>query len=259
MRFSEDDLQALRQAKELLENPSLAARMTHLAGAPVERGLEMLPASWAETVRKASSAALFKALDFSVAGLGEDGSMPPADKAHRVLAAATGAAGGALGLAALSIELPVSTTIMLRSIADIARSEGEPIERMESRLACLEVFALGGRVPADDAAETGYFAVRIALARSVSEAARYLAQKGVVSESAPALVRFVVQVGARFGVVISQKAAAQMVPLIGAAGGAAVNTIFMNHFQDIAHGHFTVRRLERTHGVDEVRRWYEVL
>jgi EcsC protein family len=33
-------------------------------------------------------------------------------------------------------------------------------------------------------------------------------------------------------------------PLIGALGGAAVNYAFIDHFQEIARAHFTVRRLE---------------
>ena len=64
---------------------------------------------------------------------------------HKALATASGAAGGAFGLASLTIELPVSTIIMLRSIADIARSEGENRSDPEAALSCIEVFALGGR------------------------------------------------------------------------------------------------------------------
>jgi hypothetical protein len=41
---------------------------------------------------------------------------------HKALAAASGAVGGGFGLAALPVELPISTIIMLRSIGDIARS-----------------------------------------------------------------------------------------------------------------------------------------
>jgi hypothetical protein len=44
--------------------------------------------------------------------------------------------------------------------------------------------------------------------------------------------------------------------LIGAFGGAVVNYAFIDHFQDVARGHFTVRRLERAYGEDEVRRQY---
>ena len=39
----------------------------------------------------------------------------------------------------------------------------------------------------------------------------------------------------------------------------AVNYTFIEHFQDIARGHFTVRRLERTYGKDFVRKEYEQL
>jgi hypothetical protein len=48
-------------------------------------------------------------------------------------------------LATLPIELPVSTIIMLRLIADIARSAGEDLSDPEAALSCVQVFALGGR------------------------------------------------------------------------------------------------------------------
>jgi hypothetical protein len=50
--------------------------------------------------------------------------------------------------------------------------------------------------------------------------------------------------------------AAQAVPLVGAFGGAMINTIFIDHFQNMGKGHFTIRRLERLHGPEEVRRAY---
>ena len=53
--------------------------------------------------------------------------------------------------------------------------------------------------------------------------------------------------------------AAQAVPLIGAVGGAAVNLAFTEHFQSLAKGHFTVRRLERAYGAALVREEYERL
>jgi hypothetical protein len=56
---------------------------------------------------------------------------------------------------------------------------------------------------------------------------------------------------------VTQKVAAQALPVIGAVGGAAVNYAFIEHFQDTARGHFTVRRLERRYGKDEVRAEYE--
>jgi len=49
------------------------------------------------------------------------------------------------------------------------------------------------------------------------------------------------------------------VPVVGALGGAALNTLFMGHFQDMGRGHFIIRRLERLHGQEEIRRLYEQL
>ena len=170
--------------------------------------------------------------------------------------AATGATGGAFGLAALPIELPVTTSVMLRSIAEIARGEGEDVRAPEGRVACLEVLALGGRSAADDQAEIGYFAVRAALAQEVTAAIRFL---GAATErhTAPALIRLIEAVAARFGIVVSQKAAAGAIPVIGALGGATINTLFMDHYQEMARGHFTVRRLERKYGAEMVRQEYE--
>ena len=62
------------------------------------------------------------------------------------------------------------------------------------------------------------------------------------------LVRFITQVASRFGVVVTQKVAAQALPVVGALGGAAVNYAFIEHFQEVARGQFTVRRLERVYG-----------
>jgi hypothetical protein len=63
---------------------------------------------------------------------------------HKALAATSGAVGGSFGLAALPIELPISTVIMLRSIGDIARADGEDLRDPDTALNCLQVFALGG-------------------------------------------------------------------------------------------------------------------
>lgn len=259
MALSANDQKDLKLARQLLENPSLPARITNLLGAPIERGFAMLPGGWADRVTSAVRTSLNKALDIAVQSLGDTRRQASHDIFHRVLVAGTGAVGGAFGLASLTVELPISTTIMLRSIADIARSEGESLDDLETRLACLEVFALGSRAQTDAASETGYFAVRAIMARAIGEAAQFIAERGLAERGAPALVRLIATIAGRFGPVVTQKVAAQAIPLIGAAGGALVNTIFIDHFQDVARGHFIVRRLERVYGSDVVRREYEAL
>lgn len=261
MSLSKSELADLKRAKQLLENPGLAAKMTAMLGAPVEKGFALLPKTWNKTVHKASEAALMKALDVAVKSLDSKTGprFGPTERMHKIAAAASGAAGGAFGLAALAIELPVSTTIMLRSIADIAKSEGENIQHLDTKLACLMVFALGGKSKDDDATESGYFAARAAMAAAVSEASKYLAEKGLSKAGAPALVRLISVLASRFGIVVSEKAAAQAVPILGAAGGALINTVFIGHFQDMARGHFIVRRLEKIHGSEPVREAYDAI
>lgn len=253
-----EDLEALRRAVRSLEHPSLAARLTNMVGKPIELIGYALPESASNIISAATSKALEAGLKVALMTMRRD-PRPGSQLLHKALATASGAAGGAFGLATLPIELPVSTIIMLRSIADIAKAEGEDLSDPEAALSCVEVFALGGRTGSDDASESGYFAVRTLLARSVTEAARFVAQRGVVSEGAPIMVRFLTQVASRFGVVVSQKVAAQAFPVIGALGGAAVNYAFLEHFQDVARGHFTVRRLERRYGKDLVRKEYDRL
>jgi hypothetical protein len=248
----------LRKAKMLLENPSIAARFTHVLATPIEMGMERLPDGARDRVAEIARAALTYALKLALFTLGDE-VRASSDITHKALAAVSGAAGGAFGLTALAAELPVSTAIMLRSVADIARSEGEDLGKAEARLACLEVFALGGTSSADDAADTGYFAVRAGLAKAVSEAASYAASTGTIKDTAPAVVRLVGQIATRFSIPVTEKAAAQAIPIIGAAGGAIVNALFIDHFQDAAKGHFTVRRLERVYTPEQVFSAYEQL
>jgi hypothetical protein len=207
-------------------------------------------------ISRATQAALTRALRYALRTIPKD-TADPETRLHRALAALSGAMGGALGVSAVLVELPLSTTIMLRAIARIAQSEGEDLSEPETVLACLQVFALGGRSAPEYLHESGYFAVRAAMARSLTQALQQVAGRGMVDEGASAMVRLLAQIASRFGVVVSQKAAAQAMPVLGAISGAAVNTLFLDHFQTLARGHFTVRRLERIYGPGTVRLAYE--
>ena len=255
MALSTADQADLRYAKYLLENVSLAARIAGAVGTPIEKLFGVLPQGAADAIGAATNKALQAGLRFAISTMGNR-NRSSVEWIHTSVVMVTGAAGGAFGLPALAIELPVSTVVMLRSIVDIARSEGELVKTPEAGLACLEVFALGGRKGGDDAAESGYFVVRAALAKALAEAAEYIAERGLAREGVPAIIRFVTQVAARFGIPVSQKVMAQSVPVIGAAGGVVINLVFIDHFQDIARGHFIVRRLERKYGPETVRAAY---
>lgn len=260
--MADADRISLRQAVKYLEHRSLAMRLSLLFGRQISLVGKLLPAHLAEVVDKTAERAIRMGLAAAMTSLNNDAGR---DRRvwHKTAATLSGAAGGAFGIASLPIELPVSTLLMLRSIAAIARTEGEDLAGTETALACLQVFALGSQdggdyaMPASASPEGGYFALRALLAQSVTEAARFVVERGIVEESAPVMLRFVSQIASRFGIVVSQKVAAQAVPIIGAAGGAAINYAFIDHFQVLARGHFTVRRLERIYGPDVVRAEYD--
>ncbi len=275
--FSLQDALALKGAVHALENPTFAARAMNRVGQSINLAGRALPLPVAKAIAFATEKSIALALHTalrSLKGQPQKGQPRPGTTTnlmHKALAAGSGAVGGLFGIAALVVELPASTVLMLRSIADIARAEGEDLADPMTAMNCLEVFALGGRpsashqrddadgLSAQDAEESGYFAVRALMAKTVSEAARYAAAQGAINETAPVLLRFISQIAARFGIVVSQKIAAQAVPIVGALGGAGVNYAFMAHFQSIAKAHFTVRRLERRYGADLVKSEYERL
>src|SRR5215203_5347311 len=235
--LSEEDREALKRAVEALEAPSFAARLSAVAGRPIELLGQALPQAVSETASRATQVALTRAMRYALKTIPNESAAPEA-RLHRALAALSGAMGGALGISAVLVELPISTTIMLRAIARIAQSEGEDLSDPETALACLQVFALGGRSSSEHLHESGYFAVRAAMARSLTQALHQVARGGVIDESASALVRLLSQIASRFGVVVSQKVAAQAVPVLGAISGAVVNSLFAGHFQTLARGAF---------------------
>lgn len=259
MTLTEIEKTELLLAKSLLEHPGLAARIANFVGTPIEKGLDALPDTWNKKIGNLTQAALMKASDLAIFTMNDRPGEGSSTMWHKLSAAVCGGVGGSLGLAGLTVELPVSTTIILRSIADIARSEGESVGSLETKMACLEVFALGGKSESDDSAESGYYAVRYALAESVSEAIKSITQKGLTKESGPVLIKFITKVAERFGIQVTQKAAAQAIPAIGAAGGAIINTMFIDHFQNMARGHFIIRRLERIHSPAKVKEYYDLL
>ena len=252
MEWEKKDLQDLETAVNLLENPGFIAKISDLLGTPIEFVFDKLPSGASNKISKTVHESLLAAVNIAVMTMDPQDGGKPWFKGHIAAAGIAGGVGGAFGLVALAIELPITTTIIMRSIADIARSEGEDLSNLQSKFACLEVFAMGGTSNEDDATESGYFAVRAALARAVSEAAKYVAENTVIEKGAPVIVRLLAKITTRFNTVVGEKIVAQGVPVVGALGGATINVLFVDHFQDMARGHFIVRRLERTYGDDEV-------
>ncbi|MBJ7311149.1 EcsC family protein [Rugamonas sp. CCM 8940] len=255
-----DDLAALRRAVRLLNTPSLTVKLAELVGAPLEWGLAKLSATLRGKINQGVNSALHKAADAALWSMADRPHAAASPRLHKLGAAASGALGGFFGFSALLVELPLSTTIMMRAVADVARAEGFSLSSLEVKIECVQVFALGGNAGPEVAGDAGYYAARTALNRmlnlTAAELAAIAAEKGAAGfgarEGAALLARAIDAVAARFGVVITEKMAAQIVPVLGALAGATVNTLFTDYYQDMAGGHFTLRRLELRYGEADI-------
>lgn len=261
MALTKNELATLKDAYATLENPSLAIRISSAVGMPVEAVTRELgkraPDAIVDAVSKSTHRAIEFVLQSSMRSIKAEQQAPASPRLHTAAAMTTGAVAGFFGLETLIVELPLTTGIMFRSIADIARAEGESPQDPETIMNCMQVFAMGSRTSEkDDAAETSYYGVRVAMSKAVTDALQYVVSHGMGSKSAPVLVRLISALASRFGVVVTQKAMAQTIPVIGAIGGGLVNTIFISHFQDMARGHFAIRKLERKHGAEAVEAAY---
>jgi len=267
------DLITLRTAVGALEAPSFTIRLANMVGTPVEWALERLPGSSADTLHRAIQAALDKAVAGALRTMDEKSVGAARPKTHAAIAAASGAVGGFFGLKGTLVELPLTTTVIMRSVADIARSEGFAISDPIVQGECVQVFALGGRSADDDAADSAYYAARVGLTEITREAGRMLAETAARQGAGAAaqglrftpaqtsawLAQIIEAVAQRFGVKVTEKFALQAAPVLGAVSGAAINTLFISHYQSMAGGHFAIRRLEGKYGETTVRDAYREL
>ena len=274
--ISADQLKLISDAAAYLEKPSLLMEIANVVGKPLElftRGFDKIAAG---RVEEAVNTALRTALSVAVYTVPADNDAhhPLIDGDindvgtrvafwHKVSVAITGTAGGLFGLPGLAVELPLTTTIMLRSIAAIAQDFGEDLSEADIRLQCLSVFCLGGPGRSDDAMESAYLTSRMGLQAEMTMASRAVA--GLTTEqlstmiqkgTAPAVVNLLGRIAARFNVAVTEKMIAQAIPILGAATGAAINVAFMGHFNRVARFHFGLRQLERQHGVEVIQNAY---
>ncbi len=256
--FSERDRADLRRAVRLLDENSLVVRATSILGRAVEHavipGSRFMPEPLADAVREALERALSLSFDLASGSVRRRTGLRLLDRAlgsrwiNMATVIASGAGGGLAGLPGVVAELPFTTMVLMRAIAQTAAEEGEDLRSEAAKLECLQVFALGSPGTEGDA-DYGYYAVRLGFAQALGG----LAGRSV----SQVLPRAVALTAARFGVPVAWKVAAESLPIMGAATGAMLNGVFIDHFQGKARGHFIIRRLERRHGAEDVRRAYD--
>ena len=226
---AEAELRAL--AKRYAKAGGLGLQVLNLVGGQAENLLERLPDPVKDGLEGATERALRIALDASTRS--RDGAMPDGSAwLNRAVSTALGAAGGFGGLPSALAELPVTTTLLLRNIQATAHEHGFDPKDPEIEMACLQVFAAAGPLEHDDGANMAFFATRVTLTGATVH--------GLIARVAP-----------RLATVLGQKLAAQTVPILGAAAGAATNYAYISYYQEIAAVHFGLKRLARDHGLAE--------
>ena len=244
--FGEDDLVELLAIAEYHEDAgSVLMNLAKQAGKQADNIIEWLPDDWEaklsgmlDLALRQSYAFAFRTNKSNRRAPGDTRPVKNAEGFHRFAAGFTGALGGLGGVGTTLADLAVTTTLILRSIQQIAAYYGEDIDDPEVRAQCIAVFGLGGPLSDDDATDTGLWAGRIALShQSVS---------GVIGAVVP-----------RLGRTMGQTIAARAAPVVSAAAAAAINTVFTRYYQKMAHVHFRLRRIERRHPREQVMACFE--
>jgi len=205
--------------------------LIQLAGGRAENLLERLPDATKQQLEAATERALTIAAEAALRARG--GRLPETGaRMNTAIAAGMGAVGGAGGLPGALAELPLTVTFILRAIQHIAEAEGFDPAAPPTRAACIEVFAAAGPGRADDGAELGFLAARVTL-------------------TGPAMSGLIRTVAPRLAAVMGQKLAAQTVPVLGAAAGAAINYSFTGYYQEMAAIRFRLAALARDQALPE--------
>jgi hypothetical protein len=212
---------------------SVLMKAINLVGGQVEGGLKILPASARAQVDDLARAALRQSYDLASRSRKGMGRNIGSDRMHKLMGALSGAVGGFGGLPTALAELPVATTVIFRAVHHVATEYGEDPTAEETRMECLAVFGAGGPGRDDDGIDTAFIGARLSL-------------------SGAAINALIGRVAPKFAAVLSQKLATQAVPVLGAAAGAGTNYAFLDYYVALAHVHFGLRKLARTHGEDAV-------
>lgn len=267
------DLDVLKQAKTNMLNISWAMRNVNKIGGTLETGMTFVPEKVLVKLQSMTQTALLKIIKANLLTIQKNKSFKkPSKLTYKSIVTGSGALSGffgattGFGTAIFASELTLTTKFLMRTIMDIARSEGEDIYTLEGQMACLEVFALGGESKDDDGLETSYYTTRIAINSALNSVSATGVKvgldtliKGASTLGSGALSNFISKIATRLSLLISEKFLAQALPIVGAIGGGSLNYVFVDHFQKMATAHFSIKRLERHYGETQVKLAYDTI
>jgi hypothetical protein len=206
---------------------SLVNRM----GGGLEKQLAQLPVALRARVGQVTETALVQA--WTLADRSAKHIPDPGRRGTLAAAMVTGAAGGAGGIATSLAELPVTVTMILHAIRAEAVAAGHDPSDAAIRAECLRVFAAGSPLAEDDGIDAAFLSARLTM-------------------TGPALQALIASVAPKLATALTQKLAAQAVPILGAVSGAALNAAYLSYYREIASIRFALLRLGFVHGETSV-------
>lgn len=197
-------------------------------GGQFEDKVKLIPKPIQRAIFAASESALHAS--YGVASQGERVGVS-GGKLQSFLAGASGAVGGFGGLATSVVEIPFTITLILRAIQEVAQEHGFDPRHDDTRREVLRVFSSGTPMDDDDGVNSAFLGARLAMSGGTIQA--------MISKVAP-----------KIAATLSQKLAAQAVPILGAATGAALNLVYVNYYRELAHIRFGMLKLAMTHDAE---------
>lgn len=272
--MNEQEKEFIKTAYDFLENPSFITKVTDYLGKPVEATVNLLPQKLQTKLTYASELALRKSLIMASKTLlttkdteelsYQLNSGKVSRLGHNIAAATTGALGGFFGGPGALLELPITTTLIMRSILSQGQNYGE-LTKEELLTNALYIFSLGSdHSDLDDDMSSAYYSSRIAMEMTLKRASEYIAThspshvlKSIESGSAPFILELIKKVATRFNVTVSEKLIAEALPIVGAGAGATLNLLFTDFFTLSAKYHFGLKNLEKKYGLETIQNIYK--
>ena len=218
-----------RLAAQYRAASGLGVQILSLLGGKAETLLDRLPAPVKSRLHEATESALKLAM---AAALKSRAAVPDQpDWLERAMSTALGAAGGLGGLPTALVELPATTTLLLRIIQGVAHENGFDTGAENVRIDCIRVFAAAGPLAMDDGADLAFLTLRVTL-------------------TGGAMQKLITTVAPKLAIVLGQKLATQTVPVLGAMAGATTNYVYSGYYREMAQVHFGLRRLAIDAGID---------
>ncbi len=183
-------------------------------GGWVQQGLQKLPAAWKDSFHAKARDSLWWAYRQAILGMDEkETGKRSLGLMYRLMATGSGLVTGAAGLPGVLADIPASTLLVLRSIADLARAQGHDIRDPAIQALCIEALAFGGPTDEDDDADLAFWSARAA---------------------APVIADLVIDIAGRFGSRLLAVLPARAVPMISVIVAGAINWHFTGFFQNMA-------------------------